>query len=194
MKFVLGDRRCYGRRMRPLAWLLVLTVACSGDDALKQSTMHPVGVAPAPSSPGPTGDGAVREPAPAAPAAAPTALTEDMAAPYWTTPDEQRAAQQFALEQWQPAMTAFEAALAAAPAGGDQAARLHLMIGLCAEQLTDWPKATEHLGYARAHLPLLADYIGYHAASAAYFAHQPDVARTLAAAVAPDSIVGADAE
>jgi len=68
------------------------------------------------------------------------------------------------------------------------------MIGLCAEQLTDWPKATEHLGYARAHLPLLADYIGYHAASAAYFAHQPDAARTLAAAVAPDSIVGADAE
>jgi len=37
-----------------------------------------------------------------------------MAAPYWTTPDEQRAAQAFALEQWQPAMSAFEAALAAA--------------------------------------------------------------------------------
>ncbi|HEX7837275.1 MAG TPA: transglycosylase SLT domain-containing protein, partial [Kofleriaceae bacterium] len=81
------------------------------------------------------------------------------------------------------------------PAGDDdRRARLRLMIGLCAEQLADWPKALAHLGYAREHLPLVADFLGYHAASAAYFAHQPDVARTLAQAVAPDSIVGADAE
>jgi soluble lytic murein transglycosylase len=107
-------------------------------------------------------------------------------------------------------MTAFEAALAAIPSGtagagsagsasasapdGDRAARLHLMIGLCAEQLLDWPKAAQHLGYARDHMPLLADYIGYHAASATYFAHQPDAARALAAAIAPDSIDGAEAE
>ncbi|TMQ03871.1 MAG: hypothetical protein E6J91_45445 [Deltaproteobacteria bacterium] len=123
-----------------------------------------------------------------------------MAAPYWTTPDEKLAAQQFTLEQWQPAMAAFEAALAALPAAdltADMAghrARLHLMIGLAAEQLSDWARATDHLNGARNDLPLIADYIGYHAASAAYNAHQADVARSLAAAVAPDSIVGADAE
>jgi len=120
-----------------------------------------------------------------------------MAAPYWTNPGERLAAQHFALEQWQPAMAAFEAALAALPPGtgdDDRKARLRLMIGLCAEQLADWNKATEQLSLARDRLPLIADYIGYHAASAAYFAQKPEVARTLAAAVAPDSIVGAEAE
>jgi len=191
--------------MRPLASLLALALvaacsgaACSGDDAHKQSTMRPRAAQPpeAVGVPG-AGDAALHTPAAAA---APTALTEDMVAPYWTTAGERLAAQQFGLEQWQLAMAAFEAALAAAPAGpaggadDGQRARLHLMIGLCAEQLADWPRATEHLSYARDHLPLLADYIGYHAASAAYFAHQLDVARTLAQAIAPDSIVGPDAE
>ena len=178
-----------------LVCLLALVVACSGDDAHKQSTIHPAPVAQTPAAgPAATAPGDASTPV----AAPPTALTEDMVASYWTTADEQLAAQHFALEQWQPAIAAFEAALAAIPSDAgpdaDRAARLHLMIGLCAEQLTDWPKATQHLVYARAHIPLLADYIGYHAASAAYFAHQLDVAKNIAAAVAPDSIDGAEAE
>lgn len=164
-----------------LAW-----VACSGDASRKPSTTH-AGIAPA----------AIAEatpaaaPTPAAPKAAP--LTEAMAAPYWTTSDEKRAAEQFALASWQPAMAAFQAALAAAT---DEArkARLHLMIGLCAAELSDWDKATEHLTFAHDHLPLLADFTGFQAARAAYFAHKPELAGPLAAAVAPDSIVGYDAE
>src|SRR5215470_14286845 len=106
MKFVLGDPRCYGRGMRPLVCLLALVVACSGDDAHKQSTIHPGSVAQAPVAVAAAATGAADAGAPAAPA--PTALTEDMVASYWTSSDERLAAQQFALEQWQPAMTAFE--------------------------------------------------------------------------------------
>jgi soluble lytic murein transglycosylase len=116
-----------------------------------------------------------------------------MAAPYWTTPGEQAAAKQFALEQWQPARAGFEAALAGARDDEHQA-HLHLMIGLCAARTADWEAALEHLMFAHAHLPRLADFTAYQAASAAYFAHKPAVAQTLAAAVAPDSIVGYDAE
>jgi soluble lytic murein transglycosylase len=188
--------------MRLLACLLALVAACSGDDTHK-STMpratpaHAGQAAGSAGSAGSSDPGAAADPDEAAlPAGGqPTALTEAMAAPYWTAPGEQAAAQHFALERWQPALAGFEAELAAAPAGDDaRKARLHLMIGLAAEQLADWPRAIEHLGHARDHLPLLGDYITYHAATAAYFAHQADSARTLAAAVAPDSIVGADAE
>jgi soluble lytic murein transglycosylase len=181
--------------MRSLPCLLALVVACSGDDAHKQSTFAAGPAVPPSAAPG-GNDPAPRDAA-APPAPAPAALTEDTVASYWTTPDERLAAQQFGLEQWRPAMAAFEAALAqlpADPASDEHRARLRLMIGLCAEQLADWVKATDHLGHARDHLPLLAEFIGYHAASAAYFAHQPDLARTLARTVAPDSIVGADAE
>ncbi|HMG21396.1 MAG TPA: transglycosylase SLT domain-containing protein, partial [Kofleriaceae bacterium] len=190
--------------MRPLVCLLALVAACSGDDTHK-STMPPA-AAPAPESgaagaapgvPDGPGSGEIRPAAATADPAATPALTEAMVASYWTSPDEKRAAQQFALEHWRPAMAAFEAALAApaaGPAGGDRAARLHLMIGLCAEQLADWPRAVEHLSSARDNLPVLGDFITYHAANAAYFAHRPDLARQLAGAVAHDSITGADAE
>ncbi|MBC7975034.1 MAG: transglycosylase SLT domain-containing protein, partial [Myxococcales bacterium] len=123
----------------------------------------------------------------------PPSLTEAMAAPYWTTPEEVTAAQQFALELWQPARAAFEAALSKTT-DADRQARLHLMIGLCAEKAGDFDKAMEHLMFAHDHLPLLADYTAFHAASAAYFARKPVVAQTLAATVAPESIVGYDAE
>ncbi|HET7503195.1 MAG TPA: transglycosylase SLT domain-containing protein [Kofleriaceae bacterium] len=132
--------------------------------------------------------------APAPPAAtAPAALTEDMAASYWKTPDEIEAARQFALERWRPALTAFEAQLAAAR-DDDRRARLRLMAGLAAAQLAEWDRAADHLAFAHDHLPQLADFTAYHAAAAAYFAHRADQAQTLARAVAPDSIVGADAE
>src|SRR5215468_7322045 len=122
--------------MRPLACLLLLlVVACSGDDAHKQSTIpRDTMLATPPAASAMPGDAS-----PTVPAATP--LAEAMAAPFWSTPDERLAAQQFALEQWPAARASFEALLAAAPAatGDDRKARLHLMIGLCAEQLADWP-------------------------------------------------------
>src|SRR6185436_6861683 len=115
--------------MRPPACLFLLVIAssgaCSGDDAHKQSTM-PRGApsAPAPAAP-PVASAAPGGPGPAAPAAA--ALTEAMAAPYWASPSERLAAQQFALEQWPAARASFEALLTAAPATttDDRTARLH---------------------------------------------------------------------
>jgi soluble lytic murein transglycosylase len=173
--------------MRRVALLLVL-VACSGDDAHKQPTMRP----PAPAAAPP--------PAQVQPAAAPTPvdpglspLTEAMAAPYWTKANELDGAEQFALEHWPAALTAFEDALAAAT-DDERKARIHLMIGLAAAETSAWDKATEHLMFAHVHLPVLADFTGYHAARAAYFARKPQVARALAQTVAADSIVGADAE
>ncbi len=181
--------------MRRLVPFLVLLVACSGDDVLKQTTMHARNGAPEASAPpGVPGVGNARPAGDTAQTAPmPTPLTEAMAAPYWTTPGELEAARQFALENWQPARTAFEAALAATT-DDDRKAHLRLMIGLCAAQTGDWVTATEHLIFAHEHLPRLADFTGFHAANAAYAAHQPEVARTLAAAVAPDSIVGYEAE
>jgi len=191
--------------MRPLACLVIPVVlfacsgACSGDDAHKQSTVpHPASAAPVQ----PPGTGisaeseADAEPEPAAAVTgAPAPLTEAMAAPYWALPDERRAAQLFALEQWQPAAAAFEALLAQARAhDAARAARIHLMIGLAAERLADWSRALDHLQRARDQVPLLGDFITYHAANAAYFAHQPDVARALASAVDRAAIDGADAE
>jgi soluble lytic murein transglycosylase len=184
MRFVLADPRCYGRAMPRLAVLLVL-VACSGDDTHKQTTVRTPAARPPPPAPR----------AAAAPPADPGAksLTEAMAAPYWTKANELEGAEHFALEHWPQALTAFEDALATA-ADDERKARIHLMIGLCAAETSDWKKAAEHLVFAHVHLPVLGDFTGYHAARAAYFAHQPQVARALAQSVAPDSIVGADAE
>ena len=167
--------------MRRLVPLLVLLSGCSGDDSHKQPTMRPHVAAPADAAP-----------ADAAPAT-PSALTEAMAAPYWTTPDEQAAAQAFALEQWPAARAGFEAALAKA-GDGERQARLHLMIGLCAAKLGDNDGAMQHLMFAHDHLPVLADFTAFQAASAAYAAHKLAVAQTLASTVTPDSIVGYDAE
>src|SRR6185295_15549749 len=115
------------------------------------------------------------------------------------TPAEIAAAQQFALERWQPALAGFETALAqppatTAPTDDARRARLRLMIGLCAARLGQWDKAMDHLVFAHDHLPLLADYTGYQAAAAAYAAHKPEAARALAASVSADSIAGSDAE
>jgi soluble lytic murein transglycosylase len=168
---------------------MLLVVACSGDDALKQTTIPARATAVA---------GAIR-PLPdattavVAPAGEPAALTEAMVATSWTTPVELEAARRFALESWRPAVAGFEAALATAT-DDDHRARLRLMIGLGAAQLGDWAQAVDHLVFAHDHLPRLADFTGWHAANAAYHAHKLPVARALAAAVAPDSIVGHEAE
>jgi soluble lytic murein transglycosylase len=166
--------------------------ACSGDDAHKQTTMRARAETAASAGDAAIADGPLAAVAAVAPSG-PTPLTEDMAAPYWTTPDELAASQQFALESWRPAIEGFEAALAAAH-DDDRKARIRLMIGLAAAQAGEWDKAVDHLGFAHDHLPGLADFTGFHAASAAYFAHKPAVAQALAQAVAADSIVAPDAE
>src|ERR1051325_2445498 len=104
-----------------LACAIACPTACSGDDTPKPTPPRPdVALAPAAPAGGisggapagtidaaRTGDAAIAAIAPTAP----TALTEAMVASYWTSPDEQRAAQLFALDHWQPAIAAFEAAL-----------------------------------------------------------------------------------
>jgi soluble lytic murein transglycosylase len=120
-------------------------------------------------------------------------LTESSAASYWTSATEQEAAGKFALEDWKAAKDAFGKARTQTK-DGDRIARLELMLGLCDEKLADWASAEKHLVTAYGKLPLLANYIGYHAARAAYFAHDGKTALELGKKVERDSIVGPDAE
>jgi soluble lytic murein transglycosylase len=165
--------------------ILVCLVACSGDDSRHHPTApHPeAAVTP------------VEAPADAAPVitGAPAPLTEAMVAPYWTSPEEQTGATRFALEDWTGAKTAFTAVRAKTK---DEAriARLELVLGVCDEHLGNHDEAAQHLVFAHDHLPLLADYLGYHAARELWLAHHGDQALELAKKIAPDSIVGADAE
>ena len=115
-----------------------------------------------------------------------------MAVPYFQTGDAGVGAAAFALEKWRDAQAAFATARAAAT--GDTAARLDVMLGLSHERLGDHAKAAEYLVAAKPRLPLLGDYVGYHAAHNLYFAHDMAKALEHARAVARDSIVGADAE
>jgi soluble lytic murein transglycosylase len=169
-----------------IPWIALALCACSGDSH-QQTTPPPVPVvgtapadAPADAPPG--------TPAPPQPAL----LSEDMAAPYFTAGDAAQGARAFALEKWAEAKPAFTAARAGAR--GADAARLDLMLGLTHARLGEWPKAAERLAAALQGLPSLADYIGYQAARAYYFAGQSAKALELAGKVARDSIAGADAE
>ena len=173
-------------------WILVLLVACSGDDAHRQTTLHPK--VPTPPATG-SGDAAAAAPvtppvAPATGAVAP--LSESMATPYFTTGDAQVGATAFAAQQWKEARAAFE--LARKTATGEDAARVDLMLGLCNAEFGYWARAAELLLAARNGLPLLADYLGYHAARALYFAKQLTEALAVAKSVTGDSIVGPEAE
>ncbi|MGE5183225.1 MAG: transglycosylase SLT domain-containing protein [Acidobacteriota bacterium] len=168
------------RRLVPL----VLLCACSGDDTHRHAPVapHPE-AAPAPVE----ADAGVVAPG------TPVALTEAMIAPYWTSADEKTGAERFALEDWPAAKTAFTAARAATK---DEArvARLELMLGLVDEHLADHASAATHLVFAHDHLPQLADFIAYHAARELWLAHDAAHALVLAKQIAPDSIVGAEAE
>jgi soluble lytic murein transglycosylase len=170
--------------MRRASWvplLLACACNCSGSDAHRATTP------PAPG--GSAGSAAATTTAPATGGA----LSESTVQSYWNTPDEQTGAAKFALEDYTAARTAFDKALKAAK-DPDRAARLDLMIGLCAERSSDWAPAAQHLTAAYAKLPELADYIGYHAARSLYFAHDATKAMEYATKVARDSIVGPDAE
>lgn len=121
-------------------------------------------------------------------------LSEAMVASYWTTADERAGSERFTAGDYGAALAAFTRARTAIRDGKDpQAARIDLMIGLCEEALQSHARAAEHLIAARKALPELTDYIGYHAARSLWLAHDAkalDMART----IAPESIVGPDAE
>ena len=172
--------------MRRLCALL-LVVACSGDDAHRQSTIHPRGAST-------QADSAAVAPAATPPATppAPAPLSEDMAKAYFTTGDAAVGAQAFADQRWADAKAAFTKARASAT--GADAARLDLMLGLVNAELGAWQAAADQLVAARAGLPLLDDYIAYHAARALYFAKQGTKALELARTVDGASIVGPEAE
>lgn len=121
-------------------------------------------------------------------------LNETAVASYWTTADERTGSERFAANDFTAALAAFGKARSAIRDPMDlRAIRLELMLGLCEEALQNQAKAARHLLLARKSLPLLGDYIGYHAARSLWRAHDStalEVART----VSPDSIVGPDAE
>jgi soluble lytic murein transglycosylase len=163
--------------MGRIAWFLcALICACGGDDSHRHAKApRPIPVAPAPA------------------AIAPGGFSEAMATSYWTTPDEVEGAAKFALEDYKAAAAAFSRARTATK-DAERVARLELMLGLCYERLDDATNAAPHFTAAYAGLPLLADYIGYHAARALWLAKKPAEATELAQKVAKDSIVGPDAE
>lgn len=185
--------------MRPLLWIVVgaavasaCSSACSGDDARHRVTSPTgsAGAAAATDEAGASGSGPV---APAAPAVA--ALTEDMGRPWFDSGAGKAAAERFALEDWAGAADAFLAVKAALPATDvAMRGRAALLAALAQARLGRWAAAADGLAEARAALPVLADWLGYQEARARYFARQPDRALALARAVAPDAIVGADAE
>ncbi|MDB4953873.1 MAG: Lytic transglycosylase catalytic [Myxococcales bacterium] len=179
-------RRCYVRTMRRTVWLVVVLVACSGDDSHRHVAASQQGsvVPPAPV----VADAAVVV---VPPGSAP--LSEQMATSYWTTANELEGATQFALHNWKAARDAFALARTGTK-DDDRAARIELMLGLCEAQLENWPDAKARLSFAYDHLPLLANYIGYQTARAAWLAHDGTKALELAQKIERDSIVGPDAE
>ncbi len=124
------------------------------------------------------------------------ALTEDLAAPHFESGPGADAARAFELEQFEQARDGFNALLAsdAGPDGALDRARARLLKGLAQLELEQWEDAARSLTRARDDLPLLEDFIGYHAARAYYGAGALDEAETLASSVDAESIVGADAE
>lgn len=162
------------------AWLLVWLAACSGHAG---SGSRPLDAASAPPATAPAQPPVANQPAP---------LAETMAMPYFATGDAADGARAFALAKWSDALVAFTKARATAT--GEEAARLDLMIGLSTAELGDYPKAIPFYIAAKAGLPLLADFINFHAARALYFAHDMKRALEFATAVPRDSIHGADSE
>ncbi|MGN6110197.1 MAG: transglycosylase SLT domain-containing protein, partial [Kofleriaceae bacterium] len=83
---------------------------------------------------------------------------------------------------------------ARASAQGEDVGRIELLLGLIAARQSDWKASADHLEVALDKLPLLGDFVRYHAARALYFSKRTDRALELARQVAADSIVGPDAE
>ena len=168
--------------------VVLVVAACSGDDSHRQATLPPKTSSQPLAAPA----DAATAPTPVATAAVVAPLSEAMATPYFQTGDAKVGATAFAAQQWKDARAAFD--LARRSAVGEDAARLDLMLGLCNAEIGNWTRAAEQLLAARKGLPLLSDYLGYHAARALLFAKQPTEALAVANSVTGDSIVGPEAE
>jgi len=168
-----------------LPWIVLGLAACSGDDSHRQVS-HPVAPVVV------AADAAVAAPPPV-PTGAVGNLSEDMAVSYFTHGDALDGAQQFALHNWKYARDAFKLARGGSKDPAEQA-HLELVLGMCEEELNDAKAAAPHFAAAYTALPQLSDFIGYHFARALWLAHKPVEALDLAKKVAPDSIVGPDAQ
>src|SRR5688500_8507613 len=168
--------------MRQLLICAFALVACGGND-----TQHHTPTGPR----APIADAAGSGSAAPEPPPQPAPLVESMATPYFQTGDAADGARAFALEKWADAQAAFVKARTSTGPGED-AARLDLMLGLIAQETGDHTKAHQYLLAAKAGLPLLQDFINYHAARSLYFAHDMKRAMELASAVPRDAIHGAD--
>ncbi len=177
---------------RGLLAVVVLLAACGGDDAHHKPTTPradgsgsqvATGSGSAAGSGSGSGSAAPLTPAP---------LVESMAVPYFQTGDAADGLAMFQLERWKDAQASF--AKARASATGQDGARLDVMLGLVQTRLGDHPGAAKSFLAALPQLPVLGDYLHYHAARSLYFAHDMTKAREHAEAVPRDSIHGADAE
>lgn len=165
--------------------------ACSGDDAHHKQTLPRAEPGSQVGSGAGSGSDAGAGSGSAAPLA-PAPLSESMATPYFQTGDAADGQRAFQLEQWKDAQAGFTKARATAT--GQDAAHLDLMLGLVHARLGDYPGSAKYFLAALPQLPVLADFLHYHAARSLYFAHAMTEATEHAQAVPRDSIHGADAE
>lgn len=178
-------------------WVLAALCACScsGDDAHRAAVTTPTPT-PVVQPDGAKVDTPATPDTPAKPDTkpdAPAALEEHMADPYFTGGDAGDGAQQFALHNYKNARDAFELALGGAKDDATKA-RLHLLAGLCDEELGDWKKASEHLAAAQDGLPVIHDYVLGQLANALEHASMHVEALDAARHVDKASIAGPDAE
>jgi soluble lytic murein transglycosylase len=104
-----------------------------------------------------------------------------------------QAAQDFALERWEPARAGMAGQLAAATEPGLQA-RLRFLLGICDARLGRWAQAAGELDEVAETLPLIVDHVRYEAARAWYFARDMTRARDRAGRVAADSVLAGEAQ
>jgi soluble lytic murein transglycosylase len=164
---------------------------CGGDDGQKKPTLPRAPDGPVAVGSG-SGSGSAGAGSGSAAPLAPAPLSESMADPYFQTGDAAEGHRLFGLEQWKDSKSAFDKARATAT--GADAARVDLMLGLVTARLGDHAGSAKYFLAALPQLPVLADYLHYHAARSLYFAHDMTKATEHATAVPRESIHGADAE
>ena len=167
--------------------LITCLTCCAGNGAPGQG--EPAVAAAEPKQPA-----AAAKPAPAltpAPGRV-SALTRQMAAPYFKDGAAAEAAALFALEKWSEARARFKKALAGAP--DELAPRIRLMIAMAESALDNHAAAAPGFERAAKELPVIADYLRFHAARSRYYTREHDAALALARKVPADSIAGHDAK
>jgi soluble lytic murein transglycosylase len=168
--------------------LLIVGLACCAGNGSSGSAETGVAAAE-PAAP----KAAPRPPTPATPTArGPSALTTDMATPYFRDGVAGEAAALFALEKWSEARAKFKAAMARAPA--DLAPRIRLMIAFADSELDNHGAAAPGFERAAREIPVIADILNFQAARSRYYAKNLDASLRLARLVPAGSISGMDAK